>query len=50
MAGAQTGQGGGVDPKIVHDMNRRMDAAPNLDGVNAEIARLRRRLTHLEGS
>lgn len=49
-AGAQTGQGGGIDPKYVHDMHRRMDAAFDLDGVNAEIDRLRRRLAKLEGS
>ena len=44
------GQGGGIDPKYVHDMHRRMDEAYDLDGVNAEIARLRRRLEQLGGS
>ncbi|MDH3729923.1 MAG: hypothetical protein OES13_02185 [Acidimicrobiia bacterium] len=49
-AGAQTGQGGGIDPKVVHDMHRSMDKAFDLDGVNAEIDRLRRRLARLEGA
>jgi hypothetical protein len=49
-AGAQTGQGGGIDPKYVHDMHRRMDAAFDLDSVNAEIDRLKTRLAKLEGA
>ena len=50
LAGAQTGQGGGIDPKIVHDMHRNMDESFNLDGLTAEIKRLRRRLATLEGT
>ena len=50
LAGAQTGQGGGIDPKIVHDMHQRMDEAFDLDGINAEIDRLQRLITRLGGS
>ena len=49
LAGAQTGQGGGIDPKYVHDMHRRMDEAFDLDGVNAAIARLERLIAKLAG-
>ena len=49
LAGAQTGQGGGVDPKYVHDMHRRMDELFDLDGINAEIGRLQRLVARLEG-
>jgi hypothetical protein len=49
LAGAQTGQGGGVDPKYVHDMHRRMDESFDLEGINAEIERLHRLVVRLEG-
>lgn len=48
-AAAQTGQGGGMDPKYVHDMHEAMDKSFQLDELNAEIDRLRRRLRRLEG-
>lgn len=47
-AGAQTGQGGGIDPKYVHDMHRRMDEAFDLEGLNTEIARLKGLIAKLE--
>lgn len=40
-SGPQTGMGGGIDPKALHEMHRRMDAAADLEGM-------RRRLRHLE--
>lgn len=47
-AGAQTGRGGGLDPKILFRMHQAMDQFGNLPEMQAELARLRKRLAVLE--
>ncbi len=47
-AAAQTGMGGGIDPRHVHQMHRQMDDAFGLVELDEELARLRHRLTELE--
>lgn len=49
-SGAQTGFGGGLDPKVLHGMNRAMDQAAGLTAMRGELARLRDRLAKLEGA
>lgn len=44
---AQTGMGGGIDPEYVHQMNRQMAEAADLEGIEAELSRLRGRLRSL---
>lgn len=48
--GAQTGFGGGLDPKVLHRMHRAMDEAGDLPAMKAELARLKDRLATLEGA
>jgi hypothetical protein len=48
-SGAQTGRGGGLDPKILFQMHRAMDKFGNLPEMQAELARLKDRLAALEG-
>ncbi len=43
-AAAQTGEGGGIDPKYVHDLHRQMDEAAGLAELEEEIRRLRNAL------
>ncbi len=43
-AAAQTGEGGGIDPKYVHDLHRQMDEAAGLAEIEDEIRRLRNAL------
>lgn len=43
-AAGQTGLGGGIDPKHVHELNRRMDEATDVASLRAEIAHLEQRL------
>ncbi len=43
-AAAQTGMGGGIDPEYVHQMNRQLAEAADLEGIEAELSRLRARL------
>lgn len=47
-SGAQTGYGGGLDPKYLHQMNRAMDSANDLAGMKAELSRLKHKLNTLE--
>ena len=47
-SGMQTGFGGGLDPKVLHEMNRAMDESNDLVGLRAELSRLRDRLSRLE--
>ena len=48
-SGAQTGFGGGLDPKVLHRMHRAMDEAGDLPALKAELARLKDKLANLEG-
>lgn len=50
IAGGQSGFGGGIDPTILHRMHRAMDRSGDLEGLQAELARLEDRLAKLEGS
>jgi hypothetical protein len=43
-AGAQTGVGGGIDPKFVHRINRKIDDATNVEELRGEIWSLERML------
>jgi hypothetical protein len=43
-AAAQTGRGGGIDPGLVHDMNRRIDKGRGVDALRRQISALERRL------
>ena len=49
-AAAQTGRGGGIDPRYVHMMNRKLDAAAGMDDLKKERDRLRFRLSSLEAA
>ena len=49
-SGGQTGFGGGLDPQVLHQMNRAMDRSNDLDGMKAELRRLKDQLANLEGS
>ena len=46
--GAQTGFGGGLDPKVLHKMHRAMDEAADLPAMKAELARLKDKLANLK--
>ena len=46
-SGAQTGYGGGLDPKVLHRMHRAMDEAGDLPALKAELARLKDKLATL---
>jgi len=46
-AAAQTGQGGGIDPMLVHELNRRIDEATGVDDLRKEIRDLERRLAEI---
>jgi len=48
-SGGQSGFGGGLDPKFLHQMHRAMDRAADLESMEAELARLKDRLAKLEG-
>ena len=47
-SGAQTGYGGGLDPKVLHRMHRAMDEAGDLPAIKAELTRLKDKLANLE--
>ena len=47
-SGAQTGYGGGLDPKVLHRMHQAMDAAGDLPAIKAELTRLKDKLANLE--
>ena len=47
-AAAQTGQGGGIDPAVVHEMHRQMDQAFRLEDLEEEIDHLQDRLKALD--
>ncbi len=40
-AAGQTGQGGGVDPEFVHQLNRQIDKGQGVAELKAEIERIR---------
>lgn len=42
FAGAGTGMGGGIDPDVLHNLNRRVDKASDLKRLSEEAAELRR--------
>lgn len=47
-SGGQSGFGGGLDPKYLHAMHRAMDKSGDLEGMKAELRRLRDQLARLE--
>ncbi len=49
-SGAQTGLGGGLDPKILHWMNRAMDATGDIDRLKEELRRLENKLAAMRRS
>ena len=49
-SGPQTGLGGGIDPKHLHQMNRAMDAANNIDRLKEELRKLEDRLAAMRRS
>lgn len=49
-SGGQTGFGGGLDPRYLHEMNRAMDKSGDIEGKKAELRRLKDQLTRLEDS
>lgn len=46
-AAAQTGRGGGIDPAMAHELNRRIDEGTGIEGLRREIRELERRLSVL---
>lgn len=48
-AGAQTGMGGGLDPTVLHQMNRAMDKSNDIAGMKAELTRLEDKLRSMRG-
>lgn len=49
-SGPQTGMGGGLDPKYLHQMNRAMDKANNIDALKKELRKLDDRLAAMRRS
>ncbi|MFQ5555192.1 MAG: hypothetical protein ACE5GC_07485 [Acidimicrobiia bacterium] len=47
-AAAQTGRGGGIDPRFVHAMNAKLDEAAGVAELHKELQRLRVRLARLD--
>ena len=47
-SGGQSGFGGGLDPKYLHAMHRAMDKSGDLEGLKAELRRLKDQLARLE--
>ena len=47
-AGAQTGRGGGIDPRYVHAINAKLDEAAGVAELRKELQRLRFKLAGLE--
>lgn len=48
-AAAQTGQGGGIDPFLLHQMNQKASEAFGLDDLYAQLRKLEVRLAELRG-
>lgn len=48
--GPQTGMGGGLDPAVTHEMNRKMDALADIEGLRKELRQLQDRLASFESS
>lgn len=48
ISGPQTGLGGGIDPKHLHEMNRRMDELARIEDLKTQLRRLRDRLAAME--
>ncbi len=40
MSGPSTGFGGGIEPRALHEMNRRMDVSADIEGMKKELRRL----------
>lgn len=49
-SGPQTGLGGGLDPKQLHEMNRKMDALADIDGMKKRLRTLEDRLAAMRRS
>lgn len=49
-SGPQSGMGGGLDPRYLHEMNRAMDAIGDIDRRKAELRRLEDRLAAMRRS
>lgn len=49
-SGPQTGLGGGLDPKYLHQMNRAMDEAGDIEGLKTELRKLEDRLKAMRRS
>ena len=49
-SGAQTGLGGGLDPKYLHEMHRAMDAAVDIGRLKDELRRLEDKLAAMRRS
>ena len=49
-SGPQSGMGGGLDPKYLHQMNRAMDAANDITGKKDELRHLEERLAAMRRS
>ena len=49
-SGPQTGLGGGLDPKYLHEMNRAMDEANDIEGLKTELRKLEDRLKTMRSS
>ena len=47
-SGPSTGYGGGIEPRALHEMNRRMDAAADIDGMKRKLRQLEDRLAAFE--
>ena len=48
VTAAQTGFGGGLDPKVLHRMHRATDEVGDLPAIKAELTRLKDKLANLE--
>lgn len=48
ISGPSTGFGGGIEPRALHEMNRRMDAAADIEGMKKELRRLEDQLAAFE--
>jgi hypothetical protein len=49
-AAAQTGRGGGIEPRDVHRLNRQMDEASGMEGMRRELAALRTELAAIQSN
>ncbi len=50
LSGPSTGYGGGIEPRALHEMNRQMDAAADIDGMKCKLRELENRMAAFESS